>query len=144
MKYPAILFVCAGLATSALAADLAPPPPGDPLTVISTKAQSTKCLNNAKQLVVALLMFISDHDGDYPVALDELKTYLKVSPDKFPCPFDPKKAGCGYEFLLSGKKLSAILDPAATPMLRAKFAGPDGRRTVAFADGHVEAIKDGK
>ena len=114
----------------------------DPAPAADVKAKAAVCMNNARQLSIATFQYCADKEDAYPASLDDLKTYLGGSLEKFTCPFDPKKAGCGYEFLLAGKTVSKIEEPTKTPMIRAKFTSPDGRRTVVFADGHVERVKD--
>lgn len=111
----------------------------EPLTGAQLRAKNTQCVNNAQQLAMGVVQYCTEH-GDYPASLDLVKDYVGGKMDKFVCPFDPKGAGLGYEFLLAGKEMKKIENPGTTEMIRAKFPSPDGKRTVAFADGHVERV----
>jgi len=109
----------------------------EPLTGAQLRAKNTQCVNNAQQLAMGVVQYSNEHES-YPASLDLVKDLVGGSLDKFVCPFDPKGAGLGYEFLLAGKDPKKIENPGTTEMIRAKFPSPDGKRTVAYADGHVE------
>lgn len=142
MKVP-ILFAATLLLSPVHAEEAAPAAPVSAFAAAREKAQGNVCVNNAKQLTVGLMAWLLDNDDKFPATLEALKEGHLVELEKVTiCPFDPNRQPGGYEFLLAGKTLSKIPEPATTPMLRAKFTSSDGRRTVAFADGHVERVKD--
>ena len=140
MKYPLVLSI---LMTSTLIA-AAPPASKQEAAKIQQNSGSAECIGHARTLSTAIMTYVSKHGGKLPADLETLNKdgILKDPVKTLTSPFDPKKDGCGYELLAPGKALSSVIDPARTPMLRARFAGPDNLRTVAFMDGHVERIKD--
>jgi prepilin-type processing-associated H-X9-DG protein len=124
----------------------AEPPASKPeaATVQEKSTSAVQCIGHAKTLSTAIMTYVSKHGGKLPPDLETLNKdgILKDPVKTLTSPFDSKKDGCGYELLAPGKALSKVIDPSRTPMLRARFAGPDNLRTVAFMDGHVERIKD--
>ncbi len=81
-----------------------------------------------KQLALGCIMYSQDNDGMLPATQAALKPYVSMS-------YDPE----AYELVASGK-WGDIRQPARSPLIRQRALLPDGRRAVAFADGHVEVI----
>jgi prepilin-type processing-associated H-X9-DG protein len=141
MNRPLVLSI---LLTSTLIAAESPISKREAANVQEKISPTSECIHHGKTLAIAIATYASRHEGKLPVDLESLNKdgSLKDPVKTYTSPFDPKKDGCGYELLASGKSMSSVQDPARTPMLRARFVGPDGLRTVAFMDGHVEWIKD--
>ncbi len=97
-------------------------------------AERTKCLSNAKQVALSIILFASDNDDNLPSPsgwAEQVSPYLKNS-----------------ELLSSfvwtyngGSNLASIENPATTEL--GFVIGPGGR-AVAFADGHVKWFPDPK
>ena len=100
--------------------------------------------NNLQQLALAVQMYISDYDalpplGDAETAAQALMEY--VSDDTV---FTDPSTGDAYAVnsSLSGKSLSEIDDPAQAVVFYQAEPGNDGKRGVAFLDGHVQRVSD--
>ena len=126
------------------------------------KAQNIHCMNNVKQLELALIMFADDNDGQLPPAngwCDAIRRYTGGSREVFRCASQPGQE-CTYALnaKLEGKKLSELSSPGQTVMVfesnagMNKAGGPEiaarnhsGRfLCVGFADGHVEIVEEGR
>ncbi len=127
------------------------------------RGRSTCCLNNLKQVFLAMEMYRPENDGCYPVAAqlpslhlnndpricDVLHSYLR-SPEVFRCLSDRtgyyRSEGSSYEWntMLNGRKKetgSMFMSPATTWMLYdyEDFHGPS-RRNFVFLDGHASHL----
>lgn len=98
------------------------------------------CKKNITTLATAAINFAAKHRGNLPATMETLGFVATKSTSPVRCPFDPSEKYWGYEMRLRGVLLSGIAEPAKTPLLAARFAGPDGKRWVAFVDGHVERL----
>ena len=83
-------------------------------------AQTTACINNVKQISVAMNMYVSDYDSKFPPAgnwNDAIKPYLKNT-NVWKCPAD-NTDGPSYAMnnQLNGIAGSKVLSPADTVML---------------------------
>lgn len=100
----------------------------------ASRAQAMETMNEAKQGVLAMLMFAEDNEKQYPTNLDEVSRYLNGSPlvNELETNFD----------LVSPSSITNVAQPATTIVLKEKQAwqGPDGNwlKTYGFADGHAE------
>jgi prepilin-type processing-associated H-X9-DG protein len=121
-----------------------------------SKAQTINCVNNMKQLALAVRIYANDHNNQFPPAAtwcDAIQGSVG-SPKVFQCPSEPGRR-CAYAFnaKLDGKKEGEI-DPQ-TVLLYESDAGWNGTggaenlkphqhssRTVnvAFADGSVQQL----
>ncbi len=124
------------------------------------KAQSITCMNNVKQINLAVIMYADDHQGYFPGTnqwCEVLKPYLGGSTAAFRCPAQGD-ARCSYAYNanLEGKKMSDLRSPATTVLV---FSSADGWNlsggngvaaahshagqalTVGFADGHTEIAR---
>lgn len=112
-------------------------------------AQKTACLSNIKQLGIAVMIYLADHDDRFSMNASKLKTTLNpyLKNDRlWTCPLTPK-AGAAYSMnaRLLGKSAAQLADPANTVML---YEGAKGKldfkhagfAAVAFADGHAKLI----
>jgi type II secretory pathway pseudopilin PulG len=126
-----------------------------------SKAQSVQCLNNVKQLNLAIIMYADDYQGKLPSPenwCDLVKPYLGGSDAAFKCGAQPN-ARCSYAFnaSLAGRKISDVPAPAETILV---FSSDDGWNqsggeavlephrhgnifTYGCADGHAEVRRQG-
>lgn len=120
------------------------------------RAQGIQCMNNVKQLELALLMYANDNTNAMPAAktwCDDITPYLGPSPP-FQCPSGDVSQRGHYAFnaKLVGK---TITDPARTvsvfetdqgwnasggPELMIKSPRHGNGYVFGFADGHVEMV----
>ena len=112
------------------------------------KAQATACLNNVRQLGMAVLMYAADHEERLPEAdswKDAIAEYVRDNEALFTCP----ATGQGYIFneALSGVDLKDIDNPQGTPMLWEPAldaegqVGPHmGQFNVCYVDGHARMV----
>jgi prepilin-type processing-associated H-X9-DG protein len=120
------------------------------------KAQSINCMNNVKQLSLAVRIYAGDHNDQLPPAAGWCDALLANvgSPQVFCCPAEPGSR-CAYALndKLGGKRLAEV-DPQTVMFFEAaggwnQSGGPEAVLTpsrhrsvllVGFADGHVEAV----
>ncbi len=117
----------------------------------------TVCLNNLRQLFLALEMYVQDYGGCYPIAAslpslhlnedpricDLLVPYLKL-PEVFRCPSDNKgyfqREGSSYEYNVSlGGRMAGSGRRASNTWVfydYEDFHGP-GVRNFVYLDGHA-------
>ena len=126
------------------------------LAKAKNSAQSIQCVNNVKQLSLAVRIYANDHNERYPAAkrwCDDVLPFTGGSPKVFTCPLRQGQR-CGYAFNqnLDGKKESEI-DPSTVLIFEsdggwnavgdasAMVSTPRHRfYTIGFADGHVEQV----
>ncbi|MHB9131071.1 MAG: hypothetical protein ACYDBB_08285 [Armatimonadota bacterium] len=109
------------------------------------KAQQTESMNNLRQVSVALQMYIQDHDETFPSLKNaaELKAALKIYVDEdrlLRCPRtqEPYMPNAS----LSTMALGDLKNPTDMVMAFEVSADEDGRRCVAFVDGHVSLLTE--
>ena len=114
------------------------------LSNAKSKAQEISCVNNLKQIGLALRIYATDDDDMFPPDLESLEDYIAApSPMILVCPVDPNanrlrdvtwsefdSDNCSYQYLEPGLKEGE--KPFDTPVVRCKFHG-----SVARADGSV-------
>ncbi|MDQ2732125.1 MAG: hypothetical protein M3Y56_10730 [Armatimonadota bacterium] len=107
----------------------------------ATKASA----NNLEQLAVAMVSYLQDYDDTFPplTSAATMKKALQpfipsestfVQPDTKQ-PYQPNP-------FFSKRKLSVAKAPASTVMIYEATPGTDGKRAVAFVDGHVKRISE--
>jgi len=127
------------------------------------RAQTINCLNNVKQLNLALLTYANAHNGKYPPEetwCDAVQTY--VSSDKvFKCVADTQNSRCDYALnaKLGGFATGKVRSPQTTVSVFETTGGwnmtgdaellPHPSRhgksfVVGFADGHVEVLTESR
>lgn len=126
------------------------------------KAQQVHCMNNERQLALAVKLYSADNTNSYPTAetwCDAIQTHVGSNTKVFQCPSAAPESRCGYAYNASLSGLDESKVHPQTVMIFESDAGwnahggPEllpadarhGRRTkktylVAFADGHVEAV----
>ena len=124
------------------------------------KAQAIHCVNNVKQLSLAVRMYATDYDDQFPPVeswCDAIQKYAG-SPNVFHCPAVPDRR-CAYAFNqeLGGGKEGDV-DPQTVMIFESApgwnaSGGTElmlksprhGRRfVVGFADGHVEQVTEAR
>jgi prepilin-type processing-associated H-X9-DG protein len=113
-------------------------------------AKKTACLSNIKQLGVAVMIYLADHDDKYTMSASKLRSaldpYTKNEHLWF-CPSGSKTVPAySINTRLIGKSAEQIKDPANTVMLYEGSKGKldfrhDGTAAVTFADSHAKMIK---
>jgi prepilin-type processing-associated H-X9-DG protein len=127
------------------------------------KAWTVNCLNNVRQLNLALLTYANAHGDKYPPEetwCDAIQTY--VSSDKtFKCIADKQNSRCDYAFntKLGDVSINKVRNPQTTVTVFETAGGwnatggadvlPRPSRhgnkfVVAFADGHVEVLTESR
>lgn len=115
-------------------------------------ARNVASLNNMRQITMAMIIHEQDK-GALPPNLGALLDAKLVADAKILVapgdPAPPQVGGrpCSYVYCLDGHAgaklgLAKIEDPARTPVLWERQAFRQGRRGVAFADGHVETMDE--
>jgi len=129
------------------------------LSAAKQKAQTIACVNNVKQLALAIHMYASDNHGRFPTATNWCDAIFDhAGTDKvFQCPAADSKKRCHYAF---NAKLSGIEAERADPDTVIIFESDAGwnasggpelappkarhrqRFVVAFADGSVRQVSE--
>jgi prepilin-type processing-associated H-X9-DG protein len=90
--------------------------------------ENASAMQALKHLALGCHMYAQDNDGLLPRAMADLKPYIDV-------PFDPD----AYELAVSGK-LEDVERPGETVLIRQRRLLGNGRRAVAFVDGHAAIV----
>jgi len=121
------------------------------------KAMTINCMNNVRQLDLAVMMYANAHGDQFPPAAawcDAIQT--NAGSKAFHCPASDHTSRCDYGFnqKLGGVALGTIKNPANTVMIFEtdggwnQNGGPDEmlkqprhfRMVIGFADGHAEQV----
>lgn len=107
-------------------------------------AKQTATLSNSKQLALGMMMYASDCDDVMPWAQGikavkfATRPYLKN--DDLWKSLNPAGGEFRFNMSLGGVSLTDVEDPSETILYYEEKAWPDGRRAVAFADGHAKFV----
>jgi hypothetical protein len=131
------------------------------LAAAKQKAQSINCVNNVKQLSVALRIYEGNNQDHYPTATnwcDAIQPEVGT-PNAFHCPADFSGGRCSYAFnaRLSGAEAGKV-DPNTVMIFEAdgNWNTSGGRElmltksrhrhliVVGFADGHIEQVPESR
>ena len=149
----------AGTAISALFIFVLPAMLIPALVAAKAKAQAINCMNNERQLDLAIKMYADQHNNQYPPAAtwcDAINNNV-LSPNIFKCPTAAPTSRCDYAF---NSKLDGIDQSKVSPQTVVLFESDGGWNasggtelavnpprhnhnrtfTIAFADGHVEMV----
>lgn len=113
-------------------------------TQANKASKQTQTLSNAKQLALGMMMYQADYDDLTPYAQSTAavkfvtEPYLKNS-DLWKS-LNPNGGEFLFNMSLGGVDINDIPSPAETPLYFEKNAWPDGKRVVAFADGHAKVL----
>jgi prepilin-type processing-associated H-X9-DG protein len=115
-----------------------------PITSASGAAFSTS-VTNAKQLALGNLMYATDWDDRFPLAMEDprlwhgaVMPYLKNTSLFYSA--NPRGARFLGNAELSAVPMTEIQSPDQDVMIYEDKEWPDGRRVIAYADGHVRGI----
>ena len=116
-------------------------PIGTPSSMV---ARQTAALSNAKQISLGILMYQSDYDDIYPArqSTDHVRNVTRpyMKNDALWKTGNPNKSRFLFNVSLSGFSAMDVDSPAEMPMIYESAPWPDGRRAVAYADGHAKLI----
>ncbi len=120
------------------------------------KARQTACLNNQKQIALAIMMYAQDHNELLPT-YDTVWGSLSLDRGVLICPTKGKRTlnGYGFNYAVSGSALGEITDPTGTPLVADTSNTIDntlrdggdidfrhsGKVIGAYVDGHAEAVQ---
>jgi len=126
------------------------------LARMNFQSRRVSCVNNLKQVALAVRLQADEHDGKFPPAAtwsDAIQPHLN-SPNQLRCP-DRSRAACGYAYnrSIAGRTTSSVA-PETVMLFESDTGwnatiGPDDRfippphgvmYSVAFADGSVREI----
>lgn len=133
------------------------------LAMAQNKAQEINCLNNEKQLALAVMVYSGDHTNHFPPAAtwcDAIQPEIG-SAQTFKCPAAHSTRRCDYAF---NAKLGGLATGKVNPRTVMIFESdggwnanggpellpahprhePGGIYVVAFADGHVELVSQSR
>lgn len=105
----------------------------------------TAALSNIKQAALSMIMYSADYDDVMPY-VQTSKTLVKVTApyardNSIWMSTHPKASGpFRFNMSLAGVSMTDVPEPANTPMLYDNEVWPDGKRLVAFTDGHAKFI----
>ncbi|MHB9025263.1 MAG: type II secretion system protein [Armatimonadota bacterium] len=109
----------------------------------------TTCLNNQKQIVTSILMFVQDHEKTFPEAptwVTELAATYGVTGKVWDCPTSRFKGNeqhpdylyfAGQGTFLAGASLEDITDPSSTPILADL---KDAQQHLPYIDNSAEDV----
>ena len=112
------------------------------------QAKATLALSQAKQVDLAVLMYLNDSDDVYPSfvssgeIVNRLTPYFKV-PESTPERVQALQASASsyvWNVALSGGDVDTLPEPGAAWVLHSKNADGTERFDIAFADGHVKRV----
>jgi prepilin-type processing-associated H-X9-DG protein len=128
------------------------------LAQAKSRAMNASCMNNAKQLCLAVMLYNGDNNDHLPPAAtwcDAISSAVG-SPKVFKCPAaadQNQRSHFAFNSRLNGLSVSKILSPATTVLLFETdggwnlSGGPErlkphhsGNAIVGFVDGHVELV----
>lgn len=108
------------------------------------QAQQAATLSNVKQIGLGLIMYSGDWDDNLPYTQDSKSTWYVIYPyvknlGIFKT-LNPNGGMIRFNMGVSGAVESSISSPADTVLLYETEPWPDGRRVVAFCDGHAKLV----
>lgn len=103
------------------------------------------CSHNLRQLVLYGYISAAEHQGELPDSWEDLAERLNpeqraLLPGLLQCPVAADSDSPSYEWV-GGGPLSQVESPSTTVMIREIEPNHNGKRWVAFVDGHVELIE---
>lgn len=110
------------------------------------KSRQTSCINNQKQLAIAMLMWVQDHEETFPSA-DSWMEDVQVAQSVFRDPTAPQLyPAYAYNHEVAGRKIGSIPDFEQTVLtFDAKNGRPDYRHNrqiiMSYLDGHTEIVR---
>ncbi len=111
----------------------------DQLMKARSKAKLVQSMNNIRQLTLGCLMYADAHKGEWPDDLEKAAKAGEIPPQVLVNPVKPDSKP-GYTYISPGKA-SEIKDYASR-MVIYETEGPPSGRSVGFADGHAQVVKE--
>lgn len=107
-------------------------------------AKETATLSNAKQLALGFMMYMGDHDDVFPYVHSTASAFRQIEPytknTEIQRTLNPNGGRILFNTALAGVPSTSLENPAETVLLYEDTPWPDGKRTVAFADGHAKRL----
>ena len=97
---------------------------------VQLKGKQVKSLSQAKQIAIACHLYADDHDGAFPVTIEELVPEILPDRSVFICPLSGPSEPMGYIYY-GGKET----DPGENVLIVSKGADRRGKRIVVHVDG---------
>lgn len=111
------------------------------LHAAQTKAREVVCMNNLRQIGMAISLYSAEHDGKIPAEFTALHPYSDSLDKLLICPGATDRSNPSYQILLAGQKWndSAIWKEIAVTEQRGdhRFG-----YNALYGDGHVEFVRD--
>jgi hypothetical protein len=98
-------------------------------------ARLVQCLNNVKQIGVAIGMYADKHDGNIPQTFDDLRPYATNLDKLLVCPSAKNRSRPSYQIMLGGGKWQGD-NPDAIVVIESLSNHRFGQN-VLYDDGHV-------
>ena len=122
---------------------LTPKSPTDPVEVYSAQSRTS---SNMKQVALSIMIYSQDYDDLFPATASTADaqevTYPYLKNVELWKTYNPAGGRVLFNNKIAGASTNAIPLPAETVMLYEEKVWADGRRAVAFTDGHVKFIPD--
>jgi hypothetical protein len=122
---------------------LTPKSPTDPVEVDPAQKRTS---SNLKQVALSFLLYSGDYDDLFPATSSTTDaqevTYPYLKNAEVWRTYNPAGGRVIFNNKIAGASTSAIPQPAETVMLYEEKVWADGRRAVAFTDGHVKFVPD--
>ena len=117
-----------------------------PATPQEVPNAQTRGLSNIKQVSLGMIMYTSDYDDITPYAQSTKTVEYLTGPyvknrDVWKT-HNPNGSRFLYNMAVAGVKFEDIEDPVETVMFYESAVWPDGRRAVAFVDGHASILTE--
>jgi prepilin-type processing-associated H-X9-DG protein len=101
--------------------------------------------DGAREMAIAVELYLADHDDRFPPAMGSARAvepYVRsyVGNEGILREFNPAGGEVLGNKALAGVQSTSISDPGKTVMFYESRPLPDGRRVVAYADGHVDRV----
>jgi hypothetical protein len=100
-----------------------------------------QCLNNMKQIGVAIDVYAKEHDGNIPRTFDDLRPYTTNLDKLLICPSAKDRSRPSYQIVLGGKKWNGdeTIDTVVVtePLSNHRFG-----RWALYGDGHVSWVNE--
>jgi len=117
-----------------------------PLTPQEVPDAQTRGLSNIKQVSLGMIMYTTDYDDITPYAQStktvEYLTYPYVKNRDVWKTHNPNGSRFLFNMAVAGVSTTDIEDPAETVLFYESAAWPDGRRIVAYNDGHSRLLTE--
>jgi len=103
------------------------------------------CASNLRQMAMACFLYAGDHENELPTSVNQLNEYLGSSgegiSDVMLCPHAEDRSVSSYRIVATGK-ISYTNDMSSAPLIEEINALHDGKRWIAYGDGHVDLVEE--